>query len=141
MIPTLAAHLGGTEFDEFLYAYIGEDSNGMSLSVLSALARRNVDPWDEASRLARLPRSAATQFLTVLIAALPDGASARSNPEMHAERLTALLPRKAASTAPSNPASIAAVTAPQQGLVRYAFVYLLLMALFFGAQWLMEHTH
>jgi hypothetical protein len=75
------------------YAPIAEESNGMLLSVLSALARLNVDPWDEASRLARSPRGAATLFLTILIAALPGGASAPGDPEMHARRLTALPPR------------------------------------------------
>jgi hypothetical protein len=75
---TIAAPTAGTKFDEFLYAPIGEENNGMLLSVLSALARLDVDPWDEASRLARLPRSAAIQFLTTLIGALPDGSSARS---------------------------------------------------------------
>jgi hypothetical protein len=44
-----------SEFDDFLYAPIVEGGNGMVLSVLSALARVNVDPWDEAARLARLP--------------------------------------------------------------------------------------
>jgi len=33
------------EFETFLYAPIGQDNEGMPLSVLSALARRDVDPW------------------------------------------------------------------------------------------------
>ena len=33
------------EFDDFLCASIGEEKNGMTLSVMSAFARRNVDPW------------------------------------------------------------------------------------------------
>jgi len=86
---TTAGPIAGTEFDEFLYAPISEEDSGMLLSVLSALARLDVDPWDEASQLARLPRAAAIQFLTTLVAALPDGSSARSDPGMHAERLTA----------------------------------------------------
>jgi hypothetical protein len=140
----MAALPAGTEFDEFLYAYIGEENNGMLLSVLSALARLDVDPWDEASRLARLPRPAAVQFLTALIAALPHGSSARSDPEMHAERLTALLPQKVItkpeSKGPSKRPLIAEATTSRQGLVRYALFCLLLMVLFFGAQWLMEHA-
>src|SRR5271166_2425654 len=65
------------QFDEFLCASIGEEKNGMALSVLSAFARRNVDPWQEAARLreiaerliAPLPhsnRSAASQRKTFL---------------------------------------------------------------------------
>ena len=37
------------EFDDFLCASIGEEENGMALSVMSAFARRNVDPWEEAA--------------------------------------------------------------------------------------------
>jgi hypothetical protein len=70
----------GSEFDVFLFAPIGEDRNGMLLSVLSALARLHVDPWQEAAKLARLPREAATQRLASLIAALPDGPSAHLDP-------------------------------------------------------------
>src|SRR6185437_4795881 len=63
-------------FDDFLYAPIGEDRNGMPLSVLSALVRLDVDPWQEAAKLARLPGEAATQRFISLIAALPAGLTA-----------------------------------------------------------------
>jgi hypothetical protein len=56
----------GPEFDQFLGASIGEDRNGTGLSVLSALARLDVDPWKEATSLARLPREAAAVRLTEL---------------------------------------------------------------------------
>jgi hypothetical protein len=36
---------------------VGVEANGMTLSVLSTLARRGMDPWQEAERLAKLPRS------------------------------------------------------------------------------------
>lgn len=91
----------GSEFDEFLYAPIAEERSGMVLSVLSALARRNLDPWDEAARLARLPRAAAISFLTTLIATLPDGPSPRTDPGPMAERLIDLLPRRLASKDPA----------------------------------------
>ena len=61
------SHLG-SEFDDFLFAPIGEDRNGMLLSVLSALARLDVDPWQEAAQLAGLPGETATQRLASLIA-------------------------------------------------------------------------
>ncbi len=61
----------GREFDEFLGAPIREDRNGTTLSVLSALARLDVDPWHEATSLARMPREAAAERLTALIDALP----------------------------------------------------------------------
>jgi hypothetical protein len=41
----------GSEFDNFLFAPIGNDRNGMVLSVVSALAQLDVDPWQEADEL------------------------------------------------------------------------------------------
>ena len=88
----------GSEFDDFLFAPIVEESNGMMLSVISALARLDLDPWQEANNLAGLSGETATKRLaSLLIAALPDGPSARRDPETIAARLTALLPRRAAS--------------------------------------------
>ena len=82
----------GSEFNDFLFASIGEDGNGMELTVLSAFARRDVDPWLAAAELARLPGETATQKLIILIAALRDVPSARLDPGAIAVRLIALLP-------------------------------------------------
>jgi hypothetical protein len=59
--------------------------------MISALARLNVDPWEEAATLAQLPLDAAMRKLTLLIAALPAGSSARSDPAATASRLLTLL--------------------------------------------------
>jgi hypothetical protein len=80
------------KFDDFLYALIDEDNDGAQLSVLSALARLQVDPWEEASTLAGLPAETATQRLATLLAALPDKPSAQRDPGTTAVRLIALLP-------------------------------------------------
>ena len=77
MTRSASVSVVGSEFDDFLFATIGEDRNGTPLSVLSALARRDVDPWLEAAELARLPGKTSTRRLASLIAALPDGSSAR----------------------------------------------------------------
>jgi hypothetical protein len=61
----------GSEFERFLYSPIGQDSNGMPLSVLSALARQDVDPWDEAAKLAQLPEEKAVTQLVSLLGAFP----------------------------------------------------------------------
>jgi hypothetical protein len=84
----------GSEFNDFLFAPIGEDQNGMLVSVLSGLARSDVDPWQEAARLAQLPRENATRRLAALIGALPDRAEPFPDPGMIATRLIALLPRR-----------------------------------------------
>jgi hypothetical protein len=52
-----------TQFDAFLFAPVCEDANGLQLSVLSALARINRDPWKEAARLAAMPRANAETSL------------------------------------------------------------------------------
>jgi hypothetical protein len=83
----------GPEFDEFLGASIGEDRNGTGLSVLSALARLDVDPWKEATSLARMPREAAAMRLTELIEALPLAAASAIPSRMSAANLVALLPK------------------------------------------------
>src|SRR5476649_2153713 len=89
-----------SEFDDFLFAPIGDERNGMLLSVISALARLDLDPWLEAASLARMPKETATERMTSLISALPDRTSAHPDPEAIAARLVALLPRPGASSAP-----------------------------------------
>ncbi|MGA2129510.1 MAG: hypothetical protein ABSG76_25545 [Xanthobacteraceae bacterium] len=83
----------GHEFDDFLFAPIREDGNGMLLSVLSALARLDIDPWQEAARLTRLSGEIATQRMASLIAALPDEPSTHPDARTTAARLIALLPQ------------------------------------------------
>ena len=83
----------GPEFDEFLCASVGEDRNGTGLSVLSALARLEVDPWQEAASLARMPRAAAVLRLTALIEELPDERAGVIPAKTSAADLVALLPR------------------------------------------------
>ena len=94
--PALVSVLG-SEFDDFLFAPIGEDRNDSPVSVLSALAQLDIDPWQEAAELAQLPGETATQRLASLMAALPDGPLADRDLETIAGRLIALLPRQASS--------------------------------------------
>jgi hypothetical protein len=80
-----------SEFDGFLLAPFGEDRTGI-VSVLSALARMNIDPWEEAEKLARLPSEAAIRTLASQIDALSGGPLTCLDPEKTAARLIALLP-------------------------------------------------
>jgi len=91
-MTTAPMSVPGSEFNDFLFAPIGEDSNGMLVSVLSGLARSDVDPWQEAAKLAKLPGELATRELAALIGALQDGAAPSSDPRTIAARLVALLP-------------------------------------------------
>jgi hypothetical protein len=60
------------EFDAFLFASVGEEVNGVPLSVLSALSRLDLDPRAEAARLAHLTKDAAADQLARMIARLSD---------------------------------------------------------------------
>ena len=93
-----AFSLNRSEFNEFLFAPIGEEGNGMPLSVLSALARLGMDPWQEAARLAKSPKELAAVTLTELIGRLPPGRWGPSDTRRIAARLVELLPRGAAAT-------------------------------------------
>jgi hypothetical protein len=80
------------ELEKFLYSSIGEPTGETPLSVLSALARQNVDPWEEAAHLAQLPRALAILRLTSVISSATRGQSAAAAPETVA-RLIGLLPQ------------------------------------------------
>jgi len=128
------------KFEAFLLASIGEDSsdNGMQLSVLSALARQNVDPWEEAASLACLPSEAATRRLTSLIAALPKGRSTRAEPRVDAARLIALLPRGVGPDNRSHVTTLGRVAA-QSWPVRQVMVYVISVAVMLVIQWLIAN--
>lgn len=61
------------EFDNFLFAPVGAERDGIQLSVVSALTRLGLDPWEEAGRLSSLSTGEAVEQLARLIAELPDG--------------------------------------------------------------------
>ena len=93
MTHAAPAPLIGREFDSFLFASIGDDRHGQPLSVLSALARSDVDPWEEAGSLARMSRKKAKARLTARIVALRDEPIAALPLDAIASDLVALLPR------------------------------------------------
>jgi len=118
------------EFDDFLFAAIGEDRNGMPLSVVSALARLDVDPWQEAASLARLPETTATRRLASLIASLPDRPSAHLDPETIAARLIARLPHPAGDTGSAEMLlGVGVSTAMQSPPFRYIALALMVVVL------------
>jgi hypothetical protein len=80
-------------YDVFLFAPIDHEPGGMRLSVLSALARANVDPWEEAARLATLSASDAQRTLVSILNLSPDPQHASPETELLAARLVALLPK------------------------------------------------
>jgi hypothetical protein len=85
-------------FEGFLFASIGNDENGMPLSVASAMARLDVDPWTEAGRLAQLPRVKAAEALASMISRIPLANCEATVAADIADRLIALLPASSASS-------------------------------------------
>lgn len=127
-----------SDFDAFLFAPIGEDHNndGMQLSVLSALARQDIDPWEEAARLACLPSATAIQKLSSLIAAPSAGRSTRPDAGTIAARLIALLPRGPGSDIRSRASLLGVRTATHAWPVKYVIIYVIVLSFLLGIQWL-----
>ena len=83
---------GGTPFDPFLYAAVGEDRNGNLVTVLSTLARLGLEPWEAAAELAGLTRAEARSRLGALLARFLDVPSLGKDHAAVTQRLVALLP-------------------------------------------------
>jgi hypothetical protein len=129
----------GCEFDRFLYASIGDDHNGMPLTVLSALARLDVDPWDEASKLTQLPAQSAVTQLASRLSSLRHAPSVCPDPDRIAAPLIALLPRRHDGASPAHrvtrpPAPIRPLTIAS--ILLSVLAYLIFMLL---GNWLMDH--
>jgi hypothetical protein len=84
-----------SEFQNFLYAPICQENEGVTLTVLSAIARQDIDPWSEAARLARLPEETAVRQIAGLLDSMPGETVACLDRPAVAVRLSALLPRGA----------------------------------------------
>ncbi|WP_448208269.1 hypothetical protein [Azospirillum sp. sgz302134] len=87
-----------SDLTEFLAAPLWEEKNGSPLSVLSALARLDIDPWAEAARLAALPRDAAAAALAVILRRLPAQQPEAPDAVTTADRLVKLLPEGGSAT-------------------------------------------
>jgi hypothetical protein len=114
----------GSEFDDFLFALVGEDRNGMPLSVVSVLARLELDPWVEAASLADLPTETAARKLAAWLDALPDLTLKPAGPDTRAACLIALLPRRKTFKSPPPLAGTGTVAAarPRGALIKVILV-------------------
>jgi hypothetical protein len=87
---TQLSHIS-SQFDRFLFAPL--HGNGEApLTVLSALARQDIDGWEEAARLAQLPRDHAVNSLASTIWKSDSGRWSPSEASIVAEHLVELLP-------------------------------------------------
>ena len=113
MPNTDAYALQRSDLNGFLFADVGVEASGMTLSVLSVLARLGMDPWQEAGRLAKLPRTAAVDGLARIIATMPASLWSLPDATAIAARLVALLPARGSpsivpSAQPANATTILA---------------------------------
>ena len=88
-------HPDGSDYDTFLFAEVGEDRNGAAVTVLSALARLDLEPWTEARELARLAREDAQVRLMTHFETITDIPALALASEGRAAKLVSLLPERA----------------------------------------------
>ncbi|HEY7243414.1 MAG TPA: hypothetical protein VH678_05970 [Xanthobacteraceae bacterium] len=116
-----------SEYNDFLFATIGEERNETPLSVLSALTRLDVDPWQEAARLARLPKNQAIRDISSAIGSLPGDQWTASETSRIAARLVELLP---------SPKESASFLLPGDRIERRIVLGLTLMWIIFASAWI-----
>jgi hypothetical protein len=130
MPPT--ASLSAT-FNDFLFATVCEEPNDMPLSVISALARLDLDPWAEAAELARMPADGAARRLSSLLAGVASVPATPPDRATIAVRLVALLPAAAKAEGSHTAAGVptgAPVSAP--GIMCLFFLAWMIASLLMG---------
>ena len=80
----------------FLFAEVGTELNGSPLTILSVLARLGQDPWAEAAKWTKLPKSTTIDRLAQSIAQMPLPSQAIDEARSTASRLVLLLPSQVA---------------------------------------------
>lgn len=82
------------DLDRFLFAQVGHEAAGVPLSVISALTRLGLDPWEEAGRLSSLSEREAAEQLARLIVDLPSHTDHLRDAREIAAGLVPLLPER-----------------------------------------------
>lgn len=125
-------------YDDFLFAPVCEDPNGLRLSVLSALARFNVDPWEEAARLAAMPKQIAETTLLSILDLVSGRSWKSSEAAAAAAQLVRLLPRldEAAATATAT-----ATADARTGTAHRTNYWWLWLAFWIAMTFMMPHRH
>jgi hypothetical protein len=89
------------DLNKFLFAAVGEERNGIPLSMMSALAQLDLDPWEEAGRLSNLAKQEAIERLTGLILRLPGLRRPSSEAQQIAAELVDALPMHKGEAGPA----------------------------------------
>ena len=123
------------DFDAFLLAPIGKDAGGMPVSLLTALARLDIDAWEEAADLARQSSESATERLASLLTTLPNGPEPGEAVRV-ATRLVALLHETPAPRVRSAEAPPLRAVAAQSRRVGPAIYFLIALLIMLVWQWI-----
>lgn len=103
------------KFNAFLRCALWLDRDAAPLTVLSALARLDVDPWEEAAKLAELPEPSACAKLASMLANLPGGPTLRQDLDAFCARCVRLLPQGANQRARGDPSGRPTAGAARSG--------------------------
>jgi hypothetical protein len=99
MRQTDAFALKNSGLNAFLFAEVGTEQNGSTLTALSTLARLGNDPWAQAAVWAKMSNAATIDCLTKSILRMPLCGLAYIEARTTATRLVMLLPRQSGQTA------------------------------------------
>jgi hypothetical protein len=117
-----------TGFEDFLYAPAEQECrDGMPVSVLSALARQDLDPWEEAATMSHMPQQNAVDRLASLLG--------HQAPQT-AVRLIGLLPRPEKQLLLKLPDNIKVLMASEHKMVA---LYAVFFFLFYIAVGIFDH--
>lgn len=83
-----------SDLGDFLSGTAWEEQDGSAVSILSAFARLDLDPWQEAARLAAMPRDAAAVALAKALALLRPADRGSADGMALARRLVETLPKR-----------------------------------------------
>ncbi|WP_284943574.1 hypothetical protein [Acidisoma cladoniae] len=86
------AALQNSDLNPFLFADVGTELNGSTLTMLSVLARLGQDPWVQAARWSKLPKAMAIDRLVAAITDIPFSSGSAFETKTVAARLVMLLP-------------------------------------------------
>lgn len=105
--------LKNSGLNAFLFAEVGTELNGSSLTILSTLARLGKDPWAQAAEWAKLPAATTVTYLTQSITQMPLCPRALADAGATSARLVMLLPRHTGTTRPTAKRALFAVRVPE----------------------------
>jgi hypothetical protein len=100
-MPSLDAFaLRRSGLNEFLFASVGSEPSGLTLSLLSVFARQGDDPWKEAEKLVGLPKRDAIESVAQTLVRMPRSVWTLLDATAIATHLVALLPTRLGDAVP-----------------------------------------